>query len=130
MLSIYFPHSLAFFLDWYGGDFAHERLRLSLGNRYWQKYINSIGNTRAKEEVFKGISNKSFQSTKPSYSAEENMKGSVNPVMDVLSADIVTKPFCIAAGAAKDPNAKFNPFRKKSGLLNVLAKQAKVWSVI
>ena len=72
----------------------------------------------------------SFQSTKPSYSAEENMKDSVNPVMDVLSADIVTKPFCIAAGAAKDPNTKFNPFRKKSGLLNVLAKQAKVMSVI
>ena len=75
-------------------------------------------------------SNESFQSTKRSYSAEENMKDSVNPVMDVLSADIVTKPFCIAAGAAKDPNTKFNPFRKKSGLLNVLAKQAKVWSVI
>ena len=76
------------------------------------------------------VSNKSFQSNKPSYSTEDNMKDSVNPVMDVLSADIVTKPFCIAAGAAKDPNAKFNPFRKKSGLLNVLAKQAKVWSVI
>ena len=75
-------------------------------------------------------SNESFQSTKRSYSAEENMKDSVNPVMDVLSADIVTKPFCIAAGAAKDPNTKYNPFRKKSGLLNVLAKQAKVWSVI
>ena len=75
-------------------------------------------------------SNESFQSTKRSYSAEENMKDSVNPVMDVLSADIVTKPFCIAAGAAKDPNTKFNPFRKKSGLLNVLAKQAKVMSVI
>ena len=76
------------------------------------------------------VSNESFQSTKRSYSAEENMKDSVNPVMDVLSADIVTKPFCIAAGAAKDPNTKFNPFRKKSGLLNVLAKQAKVMSVI
>ena len=86
----------------------------------------------------KGNFNQAYvqESTKKSADAghdvtkKDNMKDSVNPVMDVLSADIVTKHFCIAAGAAKDPNTKFNPFRKKSGLLNVLAKQAKVWSVI
>ena len=49
-----------------------------------------------------------------------------NPVVDVLSADILTKPFSIVAGSAKIPHSKRNPFRKKSGLLNVLAKQAKV----
>ena len=49
-----------------------------------------------------------------------------NPVMDVFSADIVAKPFSIAAGSAKIPHSKFNPFRKKSGILNVLAKQSKV----
>ena len=49
-----------------------------------------------------------------------------NPVVDVLSSDILTKPFSIVAGSAKIPHSKFNPFRKKSGLLNVLARQAKV----
>ena len=81
----------------------------------------------------KGNFNQAYvqENTKKSADAgHDSMKDSVNPVMDVLSADIVTKPFCIAAGAAKDPNTKFNPFRKKSGLLNVLAKQAKVMSVI
>ena len=49
-----------------------------------------------------------------------------NSVLDVFAADIVAKPFSIAAGSAKIPHSKFNPFRKKSGILNVLAKQSKV----
>ena len=52
-----------------------------------------------------------------------------NPIVDVLSADFITKPFSIVAGSAKIPNSRFNPFRKKSGLLNVLAKQGKVISI-
>lgn len=50
----------------------------------------------------------------------------LNPVMDVLRADIISTPFSIVAGSAKIPHSKFNPFRKKSGLLNVLSNQAKV----
>ena len=53
-----------------------------------------------------------------------------HPIVDVLSADIITKPFSIVAGSAKIPHSKFNPFRKKSGLLNVLAKQSKVIIII
>ena len=53
-----------------------------------------------------------------------------NPIVDVMSADFITKPFSIAAGTAKIPHSKFNPFRKKSGLLNVLAKQSKVSLII
>ena len=53
-----------------------------------------------------------------------------NPIVDVMSADFITKPFSIAAGTAKIPHSKFNPFRKKSGLLNVLAKQSKVSLIV
>ena len=62
----------------------------------------------------------------PCSTEPENIDCMPNPVLDVFSADIVAKPFSIAAGSAKIPNSKFNPFRKKSGILNVLAKQAKV----
>lgn len=51
------------------------------------------------------------------------------PVVDVLGADILTKPFSIVAGSAKISHTKFSPFRKKSGMLNVLKKQAKVYPV-
>ena len=63
----------------------------------------------------------------PCSTESENVDCMPNPVLDVFSADIVAKPFSIVAGSAKIPHSKFNPFRKKSGILNVLAKQAKVW---
>ena len=45
-----------------------------------------------------------------------------NPMADFLSADILTKPFNFVSGSAT--KSRFNPFRKKSGLLNVLARQS------
>ena len=68
------------------------------------------------------VTKKESQSSQTPMSSGDNL----NPMADVLSADIITKPFSIAAGSAKIPHSKFNPFCKKSGLLNVLAKQAKV----
>lgn len=62
----------------------------------------------------------------PTLTDDKTETNNPNPVVDVLSADIIAKPFSIVAGSAKIPHSKFNPFRKKSGLLNVLAKQAKV----
>jgi hypothetical protein len=62
----------------------------------------------------------------PCSTDSQNKDGLPNPVMSIFSADIIAKPFSIAAGSAKIPRSKFNPFRKKSGLLNVLAKQSKV----
>ena len=46
----------------------------------------------------------------------------VNPMADFLSTDILTKPFNFVGGNAT--KSRFNPFRKKSGLLNVLARQS------
>ena len=68
------------------------------------------------------ITRKESQSQQTPMSSGDNF----NPVVDVLSSDIITKPFSIAAGSAKIPHSIFNLFRKKSGLLNVLARQAKV----
>lgn len=45
-----------------------------------------------------------------------------NSMADFISADILTKPFNFVSGNVR--KTRFNPFRKKSGLLNVLAKQA------
>ena len=45
-----------------------------------------------------------------------------NPLADFMSADILAKPFNFVAGSAT--KSRFNPFRKKSGLLNVLARQS------
>lgn len=45
-----------------------------------------------------------------------------NSMSDFVSADILTKPFNFVSGNVS--KARFNPFRKKSGLLNVLAKQS------
>ena len=45
-----------------------------------------------------------------------------NPLADFMSADILTKPFNFVSGSAT--KSRFNPFRKKSGLLNVLARQS------
>ena len=48
--------------------------------------------------------------------------GAPNSMADFISSDILTKPFNFVSGNVS--KARFNPFRKKSGLLNVLAKQA------
>ena len=49
--------------------------------------------------------------------------GQANSINDFLGADILAKPFNFVSGNAT--KKRFNPFRKKkSGLLNVLAKQA------
>lgn len=45
-----------------------------------------------------------------------------NPLADFMSADILTKPFSFVSGSAT--KSRFNPFRKKSGLLNVLSRQS------
>lgn len=45
-----------------------------------------------------------------------------NMMADFISADILTKPFNFVSGNVS--KSRFNPFRKKSGLLNVLAKQS------
>jgi len=45
-----------------------------------------------------------------------------NSMADFMSADILAKPFNFVSGNVR--KSRFNPFRKKSGLLNVLAKQA------
>ena len=63
----------------------------------------------------------------PPSEAEAEYKHPNYPVVDVLGADILTKPFSIAAGSAKISHTKFSPFRKKSGMLNVLKKQSKVY---
>jgi hypothetical protein len=39
-----------------------------------------------------------------------------------MSTDILAKPFNFVSGNVS--KSRFNPFRKKSGLLNVLARQA------
>ena len=52
----------------------------------------------------------------------EDEVSEVNPMADFMSADILTKPFNFVAGSAT--KSRFNPFRKKSGLLNVLARQS------
>ena len=39
-----------------------------------------------------------------------------------MAGDILAKPFTFVSGNTK--KSRFNPFRKKSGLLNVLARQA------
>lgn len=48
--------------------------------------------------------------------------GQPNSMADFVSSDILTKPFNFVSGNVS--KARFNPFRKKSGLLNVLAKQS------
>ena len=53
---------------------------------------------------------------------EETSDVNTNPLADFMSADILTKPFNFVAGSAT--KSRFNPFRKKSGLLNVLARQS------
>ena len=54
---------------------------------------------------------------------EEEEDGPGTMMADFMSADILTKPFNFVSGNAT--KSRFNPFRKKkSGLLNVLAKQA------
>ena len=53
---------------------------------------------------------------------EETSDVNPNPLADFMSADILTKPFNFVAGSAT--KSRFNPFRKKSGLLNVLARQS------
>merc|ERR1711971_1532803 len=45
-----------------------------------------------------------------------------NPLADFMSGDILAKPFTFVSGNTK--KSRFNPFRKKSGLLNVLARQS------
>ena len=40
----------------------------------------------------------------------------------IFSGDILAKPFTFVSGNTK--KSRFNPFRKKSGLLNVLARQS------
>ena len=45
-----------------------------------------------------------------------------NPLADFMSGDILAKPFTFVSGNTK--KSRFNPFKKKSGLLNVLARQA------
>ncbi len=45
-----------------------------------------------------------------------------NPLADFMSTDILAKPFNFVSGNVS--KSRFNPFRKKSGLLNVLARQA------
>ena len=52
----------------------------------------------------------------------EEKDGEPNPLADFMSADILAKPFNFVSGNTK--RSRFNPFRKKSGLLNVLARQA------
>ena len=86
---------------------------------------NKIQNVEDNEKT----SSKSNKDAPVNYQGDSEIDDpNTSPIMDVLSADIVMKPFSIAAGSAKIPHSKFNPFRKKSGLLNVLAKQAKVIS--
>lgn len=41
---------------------------------------------------------------------------------DMMAADVISKPFSFVGGQVSQKS--FNPFRKKSGLLNVLAQQA------
>ncbi|CAB4058528.1 KCNJN [Lepeophtheirus salmonis] len=53
---------------------------------------------------------------------DKDEDGMVNSIADFVSADIITKPFNFVSGNVR--KARFNPFRKKSGLLNVLARQA------
>ena len=48
--------------------------------------------------------------------------GQPNSMADFVSSDILTKPFNFVSGNVS--KTRFNPFRKKSGLLNVLAKQS------
>ena len=45
-----------------------------------------------------------------------------NPLADFMSGDLLAKPWTVISGNTKKP--WYNPFRKKSGLLNVLARQA------
>ena len=52
----------------------------------------------------------------------DDSAGATNSMADFVSSDILTKPFNFVSGNVS--KARFNPFRKKSGLLNVLAKQA------
>ena len=53
---------------------------------------------------------------------DETTEVNPNPLADFMSADILTKPFNFVSGSAT--KSRFNPFRKKSGLLNVLARQS------
>ncbi len=54
---------------------------------------------------------------------EEEEDQPVQNMADFMSADILAKPFNFVSGSGT--KSRFNPFRKKkSGLLNVLAKQA------
>ena len=84
---------------------------------YYSEDSNSIrrGNSQDKE-------------TKNVGEASEPSDASLStPDMDVLSPELVLQPFNIIAGSSKAPKSRFSPFRKKSGLLNVLARQAKVF---
>lgn len=90
-------------------------------------YIEEIKKHNVEDD--EETSSKSNKDASASYNGDSEIADpNTSPIVDVLSADIVMKPFSIAAGSAKIPHSKFNPFRKKSGLLNVLAKQAKVIS--
>ena len=54
--------------------------------------------------------------------AEAAVEDEPNPLADFMSTDILAKPFNFVSGNVS--KSRFNPFRKKSGLLNVLARQA------
>ena len=60
--------------------------------------------------------------TKSVLDDDDDHAGGANSMADFVSSDILTKPFNFVSGNVS--KARFNPFRKKSGLLNVLAKQA------
>eukprot|EP00095_Tigriopus_kingsejongensis_P004647 maker-scaffold29_size597861-snap-gene-3.9 protein:Tk04647 transcript:maker-scaffold29_size597861-snap-gene-3.9-mRNA-1 annotation:"g protein-activated inward rectifier potassium channel 3-like isoform x3" len=53
---------------------------------------------------------------------DEDEEDTPNLMADFISADILTKPFNFVSGNVS--KSRFNPFRKKSGLLNVLSKQS------
>ena len=54
--------------------------------------------------------------------SEVSVEEEPNPLADFMSTDILAKPFNFVSGNVS--KSRFNPFRKKSGLLNVLARQA------
>ena len=63
-----------------------------------------------------------FQQVPINFEGESQSDPDANPLADFMSGDILAKPFTFVSGNTK--KSRFNPFKKKSGLLNVLARQA------
>ncbi|CAB4063558.1 KCNJN [Lepeophtheirus salmonis] len=98
----------------------------SLDSSMLKKQESSTEKELSEGFITKFDSSGKVQSVPVTYENDSNMSplddGKINNISDFVSTDIITKPFHFVSGNVNP--TRFNPLRKKSGILNVLAEQA------